>query len=71
MVEKKVASPENTVKPKPTAPITLTQGLRPKHAYLWTVNEVQKWFKRHCGEFEKYAPLFQQVNILRLTNIGG
>lgn len=63
MVEEKLSSPENTSKQKPTAPITLTQGLRPKPAYLWTISEVQKWFKRHCGEFfEKYSSLFLKVN---------
>lgn len=44
-------------KPKPAA---LPQ-FRPKPAYLWTVNEVQKWFKRHLGEYEKYSGLFAQV----------
>lgn len=62
MVEEKSSSPEKNVKQKPIS--TLTQGLRPKPAYLWTVNEVQKWFKRHCGEYERYAPLFAQVYIV-------
>lgn len=47
-------------KPKATDLLTLDQ-FRPKPAYSWTVNEVQKWFKRHCGEFEKYSGLFLKV----------
>lgn len=34
---------------------------RPKPVSLWTVADVQKWFIRHCGEYAKYAELFQKV----------
>lgn len=66
MVEQDNNSGSQAAKPKPAAPISLPQ-FRPKPAYLWTVNEVQKWFKRHLGEFEKYSGLFAQVINLRLN----
>ncbi|CAL4234513.1 unnamed protein product, partial [Meganyctiphanes norvegica] len=32
---------------------------RPKPCYLWSVADVQKWFKRHCSEyFQLYSHLF-------------
>ncbi|CAD7089088.1 unnamed protein product [Hermetia illucens] len=36
---------------------------RPKPVYLWTVADVQKWFKRHCAEYIKYAELFSKHEI--------
>lgn len=30
---------------------------------LWTVADVQKWFKRHCGEYAQYAELFHKHEI--------
>jgi len=31
---------------------------RPKPCYLWSVADVQKWFKRHCSEyFQLYSHL--------------
>uniref|UniRef100_A0A1A9ZFR9 SAM domain-containing protein n=1 Tax=Glossina pallidipes TaxID=7398 RepID=A0A1A9ZFR9_GLOPL len=44
---------------------TLNQGsrlrskmARPKPVYLWTVTDVLKWYRRHCGEYCKYSELF-------------
>ena len=32
---------------------------RPKPCYLWSVADVQKWFRRHCSEyFQMYSHLF-------------
>uniref|UniRef100_A0A1B0FAC2 SAM domain-containing protein n=1 Tax=Glossina morsitans morsitans TaxID=37546 RepID=A0A1B0FAC2_GLOMM len=47
---------------------TLNQGsrlrskmARPKPVYLWTVTDVLKWYRRHCGEYCKYSELFLKV----------
>jgi len=50
-----------------------TKTARPKPVNLWTVADVQKWYKRHCGEYLKYAELFMQHEItgralLRVTD---
>lgn len=43
---------------------------RPKPVYLWTVADVQKFIRRHCGEFletinlNQYLQLFSKVTIL-------
>uniref|UniRef100_A0A1A9V2M3 SAM domain-containing protein n=1 Tax=Glossina austeni TaxID=7395 RepID=A0A1A9V2M3_GLOAU len=49
---------------------TLNQGsrlrskmARPKPVYLWTVNDVLKWYRRHCGEYCKYSELFLKNEI--------
>lgn len=34
---------------------------RPKAVYQWTVNDVQKWYRRHCGDYIKYENLFAKV----------
>lgn len=26
--------------------------------FLWSVSDVVKWFRRHCGEYEQYSELF-------------
>ncbi|KAH8354926.1 hypothetical protein KR093_001554 [Drosophila rubida] len=31
---------------------------RPKAVYQWTVSDVLKWYRRHCGEYTKYENLF-------------
>ncbi|KAL7736471.1 hypothetical protein ACLKA6_019672 [Drosophila palustris] len=46
---------------------------RPKAVYQWTVNDVQKWYRRHCGEYTKYEHLFAKHDItgralLRITD---
>lgn len=35
---------------------------RPKPVSLWTVADVQKWYKRHCDDYPMYSELFVQVN---------
>lgn len=34
---------------------------RPKPVYLWTVVDVQKWFRRHCADYIIYSELFSKV----------
>ncbi|XP_063710148.1 protein aveugle [Culicoides brevitarsis] len=55
---------------------------RPRSVFLWTVSDVQKWFRRHCGDsgasgaafpVEEYAKLFADNDItgrtlLRMTD---
>lgn len=51
----------NTAKPK----VKVTNERpreKPKSIYSWTVNDVQKWLRRHCED------LFQQYNYLFLKN---
>ena len=37
---------------------------RPRPVYLWTVNDVQKWLRRHCSDYHPlYWELFQQHDI--------
>lgn len=37
---------------------------RPKPVYLWTVVDVQKWLRRHCGDYyNMYFEKFQQVPV--------
>lgn len=36
---------------------------RPKPANLWTVADVQKWYRRHCSEYLQYIDLFAQHEI--------
>lgn len=45
---------------------------RPKPVYLWTVVDVQKWFRRHCADYIIYSELFSKHEItgralLRIT----
>lgn len=40
---------------------TRTKTTRPKAVYQWTVSDVQKWYRRHCGEYSQYEQLFAQV----------
>ncbi|XP_055373016.1 protein aveugle [Condylostylus longicornis] len=48
---------------------TLTQNkprlktARPKPVYLWTVADVQKWYRRHCADYIVYAELFSKHEI--------
>lgn len=45
------------------------RAARPKLVYLWTVADVQKWFRRHCGDYNAlYGDLFTQVKLLHNTN---
>ena len=53
---------------KTTFYLLQTKMARPKPVNLWTVADVQKWFKRHCGEYIKYSELFLQVNIFKITS---
>nr|XP_044248934.1 protein aveugle isoform X2 [Drosophila takahashii] len=39
---------------------TRTKTTRPKAVYQWTVSDVQKWYRRHCGEYTQYEQLFAQ-----------
>ncbi|EDW60955.1 protein aveugle [Drosophila novamexicana] len=46
---------------------------RPKAVYQWTVDDVQKWYLRHCGEYKSYVELFRVHDItgralLRITD---
>lgn len=56
IIEKKMVEettdgpPEVGAKPKLRA--------RPRPMFLWTGNDVVKWFRRHCGEYEQYTQLF-------------
>lgn len=34
---------------------------RPKPVYLWTTNDVLKWYRRHCSEYPQYLELFSKV----------
>lgn len=37
---------------------------RPRPVYLWTVNDVQKWLRRHCSDYHPlYCELFLQHDI--------
>uniref|UniRef100_A0A336MVQ8 CSON004858 protein n=1 Tax=Culicoides sonorensis TaxID=179676 RepID=A0A336MVQ8_CULSO len=53
---------------------TTKSRTRPRPVFLWSVNDVQKWFRRHCSEYaEDYAKLFLEHDItgrtlLRLTD---
>ncbi|KAH8254495.1 hypothetical protein KR032_010426 [Drosophila birchii] len=52
---------------------TRTKTTRPKAVYLWTVSDVLKWYRRHCGEYTQYEQLFAQHDItgralLRITD---
>lgn len=42
---------------------------RPKALYLWTVNDVTKWYRRHCGEYPKYVDLFSRVSFPFFFNL--
>lgn len=40
------------------------RAARPKLVYLWTVADVQKWFRRHCGDYSSlYSDIFTQHDI--------
>lgn len=41
---------------------------RPKSVSLWTVADVQKWYKRHCDDYPMYSELFVQVHSLINSN---
>lgn len=41
----------------------IKEAPRPKPVNLWTVADVQKWYKRHCSEYSMYAELFLQVSL--------
>ncbi|ALC41794.1 ave [Drosophila busckii] len=52
---------------------TRAKTTRPKAVYQWTVSDVQKWYRRHCGEYIKYEHLFAKHDItgralLRITD---
>lgn len=36
---------------------------RPKPVNLWTVADVQKWYRRHCSDYQQYIELFLQHEI--------
>ncbi|XP_055305652.1 protein aveugle [Sitodiplosis mosellana] len=40
-----------------------TKTCRPIPAILWTVADVQKWYRRHCSEYHQYNELFLQHEI--------
>ncbi|XP_031637812.1 protein aveugle [Contarinia nasturtii] len=40
-----------------------TKTFRPKSVLLWTVADVQKWYRRHCSEYLQYSELFLQHEI--------
>ncbi|GLG94499.1 Protein aveugle [Gryllus bimaculatus] len=41
---------------------------RPRPVYLWTVQDVQKWLKRHCTDYYPlYSDKFQQHEITGRT----
>ena len=40
---------------------------RPKSVYVWTVLDVQKWFKRFCNDYMQYVNLFAQHDITGRT----
>ena len=43
-----------------------SRAARPKPVYLWTVQDVQKWLRRHCSEYYPfYAEKFQHVWFLK------
>ncbi|XP_020812234.1 protein aveugle-like [Drosophila serrata] len=51
---------------------TRTKTTRPKAVYLWTVSDVQKWYRRHCGEYTQYEQLLPSTTLreelLRITD---
>ncbi|XP_018323583.1 protein aveugle [Agrilus planipennis] len=50
----------NNYKPK-----VKTNNNRPKSVYSWTVNDVQKWLRRHCSDYyQQYGTLFSQHEII-------
>ncbi|CAH1400340.1 unnamed protein product [Nezara viridula] len=41
-----------------------TRAARPKPIYLWTVQDVQTWLKRHCSDFSPlYGHKFEEHEI--------
>uniref|UniRef100_R4G818 Putative sarm protein with sterile alpha and armadillo motifs n=2 Tax=Rhodnius TaxID=13248 RepID=R4G818_RHOPR len=45
-----------------------SRAARPKPVYLWTVQDVQKWLKRHCSDYYPlYADKFSQHEITGRT----
>uniref|UniRef100_A0A0A9Z9B1 Protein aveugle n=1 Tax=Lygus hesperus TaxID=30085 RepID=A0A0A9Z9B1_LYGHE len=45
-----------------------TRTARPKPIYLWTVQDVQKWLRRHCSEYYPlYAELFLNNDVTGRT----
>lgn len=40
---------------------TRAKTTRPKAVYQWTVTDVLKWYRRHCGDYIKYENLFAKV----------
>lgn len=32
---------------------------RPRPMYLWAGNDVIKWYRRHCSEYDEYVSLFE------------
>nr|CAG4645294.1 EOG090X0LJK [Leptodora kindtii] len=59
---------QNQARPKPKA-------TRPKPVCLWTIIDVQKWFRRHCSDFYNlYSDLILQHGVcgralLRMNDI--
>nr|CAG4652356.1 EOG090X0LJK [Triops cancriformis] len=51
-----IQNANNKAKPKTAA--------RPKPVYLWTTQDVQKWFRRHCSDYYNlYSEYFLQHGI--------
>ncbi|KAE8741030.1 hypothetical protein FOCC_FOCC013441 [Frankliniella occidentalis] len=43
---------------------------RPRPVYLWSVNDVQKWLRRHCSDYYTlYLDLFIQAVLMKMAEL--